>query len=63
MHHYYAIAGIDHAKMRDEAYKRLGDIRHPEESTVHYHRATEHCDERCESYTFDMLEKEKTDEQ
>lgn len=57
MHNYFVLPGIDAAKMRDEASRKLRDIYSPEESNVHYHKATEHCDERCEQYRFSDLEK------
>lgn len=58
MHHSYVIEGIDAAKMREDAARRLRDTRHPEETDVHYHKASEHCDERCERYRFADLKEE-----
>jgi hypothetical protein len=59
MHHAYVIPNVvDAAVVREQAARRLRDKYNPEESTVHYHRHGEHCDERCEVYTFDRLEED-----
>lgn len=54
MHNSFHIPSLtDEAVIKMQAERRRDDKRHPEETTVHYHRYKQPCNDRCIVYKLD----------
>jgi hypothetical protein len=61
MHEAYIIPGVvDGEVVRKQAYARLQDKNHPEETRVHAHRYGEMCNYYCKDYLFESRSNEST---
>lgn len=51
MHNYYVVPNlVDGAIANKQAWERLVDKRHPDESIVHQHKHLEPCTDKCRRY-------------